>query len=483
MKKSTSILVFLVISIISLAFLLSRDKTNIEVESLKHPAYDFYLLEGVWEIEDVKDLSDLNKDKKDLDKKFYIDKKLVAFGDVFTAKPNFSAKYVDVDKYLKSNYKTEAENSYGSKPIISIYDGSKFYQEIIKIDDNNIILPYNESLYKLKKTAKKVDQATIKEYEDLYNSKYYANKAGDHEDILKEAVLLGIKRSSENKDDDRYDYRTVLLALNEHDEVSLYESNTFLFPRKDGFWQVSNIYPEVDKKDNTIEIKTLKEDSSSDNLQVMSKEFPMEILHLDPSYISIRTYLDNGVEEFGTYSIDGFSKNQKLNIEQLGGENAIKSLESIVAKEKTKDESLLSVQNIAKYSNLGVEKDLGRPSFQTQFQYSDKESVKLKNIKIDFVPQIDIMKDELVINWQSIKNLEKDAIDAFSSPDKRILLIEKQDEILVYLLNPDAKLLGSIRKGINDNIIMAEWAEGDYVDRWTDTIKNTDVIPSTFLPN
>lgn len=464
-----------------MVFILTKDGEDTNLESLKYPDYKFSLVDGVWEIEEVKALSGKEKDIQDLDKKLYINDSLVAFGDRFTVKPNFSAKYGDINSYLKLKYKSDQDYDYGNKPIITVSDDSKFYQEIIKIDDNNIILPYNESLYKLKKTDKNIEDKIIEEYQKIYDKKYYSNKTNESEPSIKEAVLLGIRKTEGDPEDNNYTYRTLFLALDEKDEVSLYESNTFIFPRNDGFWKIDES-DFSDNKEQTIEIKALKE-KNSDNGQKLSKEFPMKILYLDPDYISIKTYLDNGIEEFGTYQIDNFSKNQKLNIEQLGGEDAIKSLENAVAKEASADENLVSIKNIPRYTDIGTEKEVGRLVFQTQFQYNDQKSIKLKNIKIDFVPQIDLTNDELDMSWQSIKNLENDAIDAFSSPDKRVLIVEKSDEFLVYLLKPDAKLIGSVRKGKNDDVIMAEWAEGEYVDTWTEAIKDTDIIPSSFLPN
>jgi hypothetical protein len=83
-----------------------------------------------------------------------------------------------------------------------------------------------------------------------------------------------------------------------------------------------------------------------------------------------------------------------------------------------------------------------------------------------------ITYDELTITWDRIIDKVPQAIDAFNAPGNSFLLIRTPKYLMMYriegenLLSKNPLQLIEIKE--TEDIIMAEWARGDFVKRWTD---------------
>lgn len=223
--------------------------------------------------------------------------------------------------------------------------------------------------------------------------------------------------------------------------------------------------------DNSKENKKLEFDSSA------------EITYLGPEYISIMRIKDQ-FEDYSIYDIDKMSNNNELNIDQIGGKEAVNVLKNSIAEESTDSNSEITANDKNEdYKNIGIVRNSGKWNYQTQYTFKENNEVKLKNVILNIVSHLNLSPDELSMNWQSIKNLKSSAIDAYSSPDKRILIVQTTDEILIYDYSNDNKLIGSIPITKNDSIIMSEWAIGNYAEMWKKEFQNNDKIPSSFITN
>jgi len=82
--------------------------------------------------------------------------------------------------------------------------------------------------------------------------------------------------------------------------------------------------------------------------------------------------------------------------------------------------------------------------------------------------------DLLSVPWKKIKELVPKARDAITSPNKNLLIILTKDHLLVYSISLDSnlKLIQKTALIPNEFLIMAQWAIGEYVDKWNATIKD-----------
>ncbi|MCI6001342.1 MAG: hypothetical protein MRZ23_07495, partial [Finegoldia magna] len=204
MKKTTSILVGTIVLILLIVFILFRNKEQSAVENIKVPENNLLVAAGVWQIDKKESFSDSKSKVSDEIGKLYVDESIVVFGKRFTINPKFSSKFVSLQNYLSK--KTSDENiskkfSKDKKMVITISDGSKFYQDVVVMDKNNIILPYNGVLYYMKKTENQVSRTFIENYQSTYESKYYENKGNNLKDKENIALLIGIKNKVVRNDE------------------------------------------------------------------------------------------------------------------------------------------------------------------------------------------------------------------------------------------------------------------------------------------
>jgi hypothetical protein len=80
--------------------------------------------------------------------------------------------------------------------------------------------------------------------------------------------------------------------------------------------------------------------------------------------------------------------------------------------------------------------------------------------------------DKLVIPWERLKQAIPNAIDAVSSPNGNLLIVQTRSELLIFpkvdgdLSNP----LMTVHLSHGEAIILHQWATGDYVGKWDKVI-------------
>ncbi|WDC83222.1 hypothetical protein PL321_10500 [Caloramator sp. mosi_1] len=85
------------------------------------------------------------------------------------------------------------------------------------------------------------------------------------------------------------------------------------------------------------------------------------------------------------------------------------------------------------------------------------------------------MYDKLCISFKDIKEKIPQAIDAYSSPNRDIVVVVLPKTIEFYKIKNQrlSEKIGEIKTGKNDKIIMLEWAEGSFSQVWRENfIKN-----------
>ena len=85
------------------------------------------------------------------------------------------------------------------------------------------------------------------------------------------------------------------------------------------------------------------------------------------------------------------------------------------------------------------------------------------------VPSKLIHYDEMNIPWNEIKSRSPWTKDAYMSPNKDIVILASEDNLIVYTVqnkNTISKQLLKIPLKKGESIIMTEWATGKYADMW-----------------
>ena len=89
-------------------------------------------------------------------------------------------------------------------------------------------------------------------------------------------------------------------------------------------------------------------------------------------------------------------------------------------------------------------------------------------------PEHLVCHNKLDLPWTQVKNHVPSAVDVFTSPAKNLALVVTNNEILVYQMNQgnlEDTPLEKIPLKKDEEIIMAEWALGHYVENWTLTFQ------------
>ncbi|MDM8560505.1 SH3 domain-containing protein [Candidatus Parabeggiatoa sp. HSG14] len=96
------------------------------------------------------------------------------------------------------------------------------------------------------------------------------------------------------------------------------------------------------------------------------------------------------------------------------------------------------------------------------------------------LPKSIVGNDTLYPDWQTIKKLVPDAVDAFSSPSKDLLVVLTESSLFAFSVNnekvsqqPALHIL--FKQPVT--VIMERWAEGQYVSNWMEEIQNIGPKP------
>lgn len=90
-------------------------------------------------------------------------------------------------------------------------------------------------------------------------------------------------------------------------------------------------------------------------------------------------------------------------------------------------------------------------------------------------PKSLVSHDRLAFSWNRIKRAVPGAIDAFSSPEKDVLVIMTPKKLYVYDISGKksiGKASAVFRLKKPSAPVMAQWAEGPFIDKWTKVVKS-----------
>ena len=481
----------LIITSIILIFILASCSINyLEIsDKVISPNNNLPPLQGKWLIEKVIDSPHkrLNIEEED-EEKIFTDKQAlfhgdaVVIGDRYILEPSYKTRRVNLSDYLLYNFKTDSDYL-GIKEeevdIISVLGDNKYFVEFIKYNEEEMIIFAEERFFFLKRTIKEVSKEEIERYIDIERSLLKAINSQELKS-LNTGILLGIKSYNYdeiNKIED-WEYKTVWIKSNNKSLDPIHEIKDLLVPRKKGFWMI-----DVKREDNGGSFS----DKINSNSRVLFKEEMLldtnlafqrtisppilrNILYIGNDYISTEVInKSNNKKTLEVYPIDNIEKGSPIGISDIIGEEGLESF-----KENGED----FIQNNEGLSldeeSFGLVRRNGYWIMKGRINYNIEGKEIYKDYNIKTIPPKEIVNyDDLYIPWNAIKARFPNAIDAFTSPNEDIIIIETRNKILIYPVQDNKILeeeLGSIEKDYNDTIIMAEWSTDRYTNIWEEEI-------------
>ncbi|HFE9686979.1 TPA: hypothetical protein ACGA33_002774 [Clostridium perfringens] len=424
-----------------------------------------------------------------------ISKDGVVANDISIVNPSFKLKRMERDVFFKEidniSIKDEIKDTIKSEyiDVNSIYDSNKTYLSIISINDSEAYLLLSDNLIKLKKVSDVVPKQAVKESENAG----IANKTKSENSISPEyyqkdvGILLGLKEPAHIEDDnlEEASYKTLWISvINNELQPVMVLNNSLLLPRINGF---SNISLSSSLDDGKIENKlkvTSKKKDPNDKKEIKGEKNTAgiyeEITFVGNDYIGLESY--SGSDDFrGTFNeysiipIDTMDTHKSMDIVNLFGKeqegNYNKSENNAIQKYDIDGREYYSKN---KYSNITLQRKNG--NWHLEGILNEKNSLdypKTFDININPVPIL-INYDTLAVPWSQVLSLGRDVRDVVTAPNGKIAITLAKDKLSIYKVI-DGRIgerLGEININNDEKIVMAEWAVGDYVKYWDETVEN-----------
>ena len=282
-----------------------------------------------------------------IDKENYIDREVlfnkdaVIVADDYAENPTFKFKNVNTKDYLLYKYKINPDSlgisSETIQIITSLKDNQLFY-EFVSYNEDNLLIFIDNSFYRLEKVADEVSSEEVSRYINIESNMMKTFDTIEVED-LNSGILLGIKIPTydEVKDIPDWEYKTIWIK-SENRQISKYELDRLLVPRKNGFWIIgvdrnetgSSINDriiavpqftkvELDKAIEELEMAKNSLASESISLFASRPSVLKDILFIGNDYISIeKTEVDNKNKKMlEIYTLDNIDEERPIKISDI----------------------------------------------------------------------------------------------------------------------------------------------------------------------
>ncbi|HZJ83414.1 MAG TPA: hypothetical protein VFD57_06365 [Clostridia bacterium] len=448
-------------------------------------------IQGTWRIYDYNRISEVQEDNENIVNSQELIGEVALFthewaslGDENCSPINYQIRRVDTKDYFLFNYNLDSQELEIKTPmidIVSITSNGVLFFDIVKIAEDKAIIYIDESLYWLEKVSDEVDELYADENK---TSKPQTSDKDSQEELLRSGVLLGLRSTtSSSNDEDQYGprsvYRTIWISSHNRKVESTLESPDLFIPRRSGFWILGHRTRKIDDAiQDYMELRPIEswyrpvEDKNQEFMDLKGN-IEKNILFAGDDYIAI---------EYSQTKGDGSKEPYRyrvLPLDDVNSKNGI--LISDIAGPGMEDIFYKSAQSHLTSKGIRIDGDLEQIAHEDNFTLLRRNGnwilrgrLNLKDKTEDFtlglMPLNKLINyDELHIPWDIIKEKIPMALDAYTSPNKELLIVVTGNFIMIYTLEQGQISDKPIRKiGIKkgESVIMAEWATGDYVDRW-----------------
>lgn len=488
MFKKITLLLIIILSLNSCLANSSEIVYNDIIEKIEKPNNSNLLVSGSYETVEMIELTDINEDvweKYEKPPKLYISNGFIKFADMYSISPNFKSRFLNYKNLLAmSNLNLEEELNKNEGPVLTVSDGQFYYQNILVLNENQVAIINDGILFKLEKISDDVPDKVIEDTLAISSEDSDRVQASDLEESIEEnyAVFLGLK--SPQKDEygnSYYDYYTIMISDKLGGLVTYGIKNLFV-PSKLGVHLTGIDHSISDKQfKDSFFYELISNDSSEKIYTEIGEGAANTILYIGNGYISIETKeFDSASRKYRFYDVQKLEKDEALSITDIAGENGLKSFVDDTAKTINKHNiEATAIDLIDRYS-LGMVRNNGKWEFKSNLMITEDDKLVVTDYLLNIVPTIDLNSQNLALPWEDIKMKFPNVIDAYSSLEGSILIIQNPRELMVYSVNNgligDEPLI-SVGAGEYDRVIMAEWVSGSLVNEWFDLFMKQERLP------
>lgn len=456
-----------------------------DTQAIKAPDNNNLKIKGVWSIDYIRILDEEIENKEDI---LSLEDSLISISNsnfsIFNrsySNPKYKLKVVDREYVLsyELNLKLEDIIEEDSKwDVISIIASNTIIGEFIYIDNETGYLFYDGVLLNLKKI------------DDNPKDLDYQENAINSEAVLEDynsdvGIMLGLKTPRKELEDGSYSsetYKTLWISFKNNELQTILEKENIIFPRMNGIWSIRSEF--VDNGESVLEYFTaepLDGKIDMEKLEESNESIYKSINFISNDYISIEKYegknFNNSFPIYETIPIDNINSANGISIEEIySNEAKEKYKKDFNDTLDTLSEEKINILNTdIDYSNFTIKRIEGKWNLVGKIPAinNDEDGV---DYRISLNPNKKILNyDTLLISWKDLKGKFPFIKDAYTSPTGRMAIILFNDKLLVYEIeNRDIKGSPLITIDLNNNeeVIMAEWASGSYVDLWAKAFKD-----------
>lgn len=386
--------------------------------------------------------------------------------------PNYIAKLVNTYDYFVEKFRTNPNRfniTENQMEIMRVTSNGQSFYEVFRLNDQEIGIVKGNHLITMVKTEFSKDG-----FGTLYTGKgnqleYELLEDQDFEPIA--GVLLGL-RGERNKDTEEASYRTLWIT-NDGEIQEVYEIDNILFPRKE-FWKLE-VVKEEDKERLHIYAITGTPSNLKEEIEYNYPADYIDVEFVGNNYLSILTseedtYDRNTMIDGKTIGVDGYNEYEPVPIEVFYGEQGRNAfLNALVQTTHETEEALMGNPETERFiDNYILRRHHGNWMMESSFRQGNQ------TVEVPIALRADInlvTYDELNVPWSKIKEQVPQAQDAFNAPGNSFMLVRTPKYLMMYRiiggeLSEDPLQIIEIKE--EESIIMAEWARGEFVKRWTD---------------
>ena len=384
---------------------------------------------------------------------------------------SYKIKRVNTDDYLMTKYIPLSGISIPETDevdVITVYSASNFVGEFLKIDDESMIFfVQNENLL-LKKVSDQADSM-------LGAANTNGQELNQDSNERTSGILLGLRIPSGTG----YTYRTLWVAADHHQLHPVLAAEQLFFPRTSGFWElrVQDIFT-GERKGNiltarNVSVKALEMKKTVEGRGGQIDTEPVEriIDYIGNDYVAIEKQTAD-INQLQVLPVDKLSSNTEIKVSDLLGDKGLSAYLSASehAVSVLRSKGINSIDRDESGENLGLVRKNGHWVLVGRINYQSGGTFEQTDFDLKIIPPTNlIFYDTLVLNWHNIKDRVPDALDAFTSPNKDVVLVKTKNKLTVYTTDAEQlaeNRLAEIDLQEGESVIMAEWATGSYVDAW-----------------
>ncbi|MEK3889154.1 hypothetical protein [Bacillus sp. FSL K6-3431] len=441
---------------------------------LLSPVNEISPIQGTWEIEEFSPVKEQENRSGEIErylgKTAMFDDVVCAMGEEKCVQPKYKIINVATADYFYNKFRIDQDQHHITAErvdVITVTSDHQVFYEFIKIEDSKLLVYMEGGFLYLHKTSDEVKEDMK---QNVVEDDIKKNREHKGNNVSKVGLLLGI-RSANNT------YKTLWINMENNKLKPILTNKQLLVPRKTGFWEVGrssskeSIYamPMTNKGEPTILVE---------NKNILTESPDSKILFVGNDYIGTENNL-----KLNVLPIDNISLGKGIKLTDVTSKNAyaimLRSSEAFIASlDREKAQQIIKNPH---EDNFTLERRSGHWIMKGRLFYDhaigEKEYEDF-NINI-LVPMKLINYDELYTPWGEIKSSMPWIIDAYQSPLQDTMILTSNESLYIYTLD-DGKISNQPLREIGlqdgDTIVMAEWALGDYVDKWNAIVEENFTI-------